>query len=152
VPVAFLIVNADFQSLGRRLVGEWSTESRHPAVAGTVIAGSSRVEWLPGEQFLIYRTVYDHPDFPDAISIIGDTNGLQMHYFDVRGVHRLFELSVTADGWSIAMPLRDDSPFAQRMTYTFDDAEHTMSGKGQLSYDGVTWEDDLETTYRRRSL
>jgi hypothetical protein len=150
-------MNTDLQSLGRRLVGRWTTEATHPAVPGTVISGSSQVEWLEGERFLIYRTQNDHPDFPDAISIIGDTDGLHMHYFDSRGVNRLFELTVADDGWAIAMG-RDsdagsfassDAPFSQRLTYIFEDADQTMSAKGELSYDDVNWDDDLEITYRR---
>jgi hypothetical protein len=78
-------MNTDLQKLGPRLVGQWTTEATHPARPGTVILGSSQVEWLEGERFLIYRTYYDHPDFPDAISIIGNTDGFQMHYFDTRG-------------------------------------------------------------------
>ena len=124
---------------------------------GTLIALSSEIEWLDGEQFLIFRTHYEHPDFPDAISIIGDTDGLRMHYFDSRGVHRLFELTVSADSWAIVMDRRSparsfasgDAPFSQRMTYTFEDGDQQMSVKGQLSYDDVNWADDLEITYRR---
>ena len=47
------------------------------------------------------------------------------------------------------MGLHGDAAFAQRMTYTFEHADQTMSGSGQLSYDEVIWEDDLEITYRR---
>jgi hypothetical protein len=152
-------MNADLEHLGRRLVGRWTTEATHPALPGTIIAGSSQVEWLDGEQFLIYGTHYDHPDFPDAISIIGDTDGLQMHYFDSRGVHRLFELTVSKEGWAIAMgrqsPARSfassDAPFSQRVTYAFADADQKMSGKGELSHDDVNWDDDLEIVYRRAS-
>lgn len=139
----------DLERLGRRFVGEWTAEATHPAMPGTVISCSSQVEWMDGEQFLIYRFHYDHDDFPDALSVLGDTDGLQMHYFDVRGVHRLFAVTVTDDGWSIAMERRGDQPFAQRMTYTFEEGDRTMSGKGQLSYDGVTWDDDLEIVYHR---
>ena len=42
-------MNAELQSLGRRLVGRWTTEATHPALPGTVISGSSQVEWLEGE-------------------------------------------------------------------------------------------------------
>jgi hypothetical protein len=35
------------------------------------------------------------------------------------------------------------------MTYIFEDTDQTMSGKGELSYDDVNWDDDLEITYRR---
>ena len=44
-----------------------------------------------------------------------------------------------------------DAPFSQRMTYCFEDADQTMSGKGQLSHDDATWDDDLQITYRRIS-
>ena len=148
-------MNNPLETLGRRLVGRWTTEATHPAMPGTIITGSSQFEWLDGKQFLIYRSHYDHPDFPDAISIIGDTDGLQMHYFDTRGVHRLFTLTVTEEGWAIALGRQagarsyasGDAPFSQRMTYTFQDADETMLGKGELSRDDVNWEDDLEIAY-----
>jgi hypothetical protein len=148
---------ADLQSLGDRLAGRWTTEATHPGLPGTVIRGASEVEWLPGERFLIYRTSYDHPDIPDGISIIGDTDGLHMHYFDTRGVHRIYDVKVTDEGWEMAMD--QDSPagsfaspderFSQRMLFTFDDEDRTIRGKGKLSHDNVIWEDDLQITYRR---
>jgi hypothetical protein len=152
-----LIMNADLQSLGRRLVGRWTTEATHPVVPGTVVAGSGEVEWLEGERFLIIRSRSDHPDFPDAISILGDTDGLHMHYFDSRGVHRIYELTVTEDGWETAMDRHSsagsfasgDAPFSQRMTYSFEDEDRTMSLKVKVSQDDVNWDDDLEVTYRR---
>ena len=69
-------MNAELQSLGRRLVGRWTTEATHPALPGTVISGSSQVEWLEGERFLIHRIQYHHPDIPDAISIINFSSAL----------------------------------------------------------------------------
>jgi hypothetical protein len=136
----------DVQALGRRLVGEWTTEATHPAVPGTVVHGTASVEWLEGERFLILRSRSDHPDFPDSISIIGDTDGLRMHYFDSRGIHRIYELTVTNDGWEIA---RDAPEFSQRLWVTFADEDNTMIGKSKLSEDDETWNDDLEITYSR---
>jgi len=126
---------------------------------GVVIAGSSTFEWLDGERFLISRSHYEHPDIPDAVSIIGDTDGFHMHYFDSRGVYRLFELTMAGDGWAIAMGRQSpagshatgDEPFSQRVTFGFEDADQRMSGKGQLSYDDVNWDDDLEIMYCRTS-
>jgi len=150
-------MNADLQKLGRRLVGRWTTEATHPGLPGTVVRGSSAIEWLEGERFLIYRSSYDHADIPDSISIIGDTAGLHMHYFDTRGVQRILGLTVTDEGWEVTMD-RDasagsfaspDAPFSQRMTYVFGDEDRTMSGQGKLSYDNVNWDDDLRITYRR---
>jgi hypothetical protein len=149
----------DLQGLGKRLAGTWTTEATHPGLPGTVIYGSSEIEWLEGERFLICRTRYDHLDIPDGISIIGDTDGLHMHYFDTRGVHRIYDVKVTDEGWEMAMD-RDspassfaspDERFSQRMNFTFEDDDRTMTGKGRLSYDNVTWVDDLEITYSRAS-
>ena len=63
------------------------------------------------------------------------------------------------DGWVIAMERQSptgscafpDAPFSQRLTYCFEHGDQTMSGSGQLSYDDVNWDDDLEVTYRRNS-
>ena len=80
-----------------------TTEATHPQMPGAVVAGSSTFEWLDGERFLIFRSHYEHPELPDAVSIIGDTEGLHMHYFDSRGVHRIYELTIVDDGWVMAM-------------------------------------------------
>jgi len=150
-------MNADLQNLGRRLVGRWTTEAAHSGLPGAIVSGSSEIERLEGEQFLIYRSSYDHPDIPDSIAIIGDTDGLHMHYFDTRGVYRMLKVTVTGEGWEMAMDRHlpagsfasPDAPFSQRMTYTFEDEDRTMSGKAMLSYDNVSWDDDLEIAYRR---
>lgn len=116
------------------------------------------MQWLEGERFLIVRAQNDHLDFPDSISIIGETDGLQMHYFDSRGVHRIYELRVTDDGWELARevpktrapePGRDAPAFSQRLTATFEDDDNTMAGRWKLSHDNETWQDDLQITYRR---
>ena len=126
---------------------------------GVLITGSATFEWLDGEQFVIFRSHYDHADIPNAVSVIGDTDGYHMHYFDSRGVYRLYELTVVDDGWVIAIG-RDsptgafdspDAPFSQRITYGLEEADQTMSGHGQLSHDDINWDNDLEITYHRVS-
>jgi hypothetical protein len=139
-------MSQDLADLGRRFVGSWATEATHPLLPGETITGSGEVEWMEGQRFLIYRTRTQHPEIPDSLSVLGDTH---MHYFDVRGVYRLFDLAVTADGWSITRD-KGNEHFGQRMMFTFDDAGRTMAGRTQLCRDGVTWVDDLMTTYRRR--
>jgi len=150
-------MRAELDNLGRRLVGDWTTEATHPQMPGVVITGSSTFEWLDGDRFLIFRSHYEHPEFPDAVSIMGDTDGFHMHYFDSRGVYRLFELTMLSDGWWIATGRNSpsgsfatpDAPFSQRMTYGFERGDQAMSGKGELSYDDVHWNDDMEIMYRR---
>ncbi len=139
-------MSADLEQLGRRLVGAWTTQATHPALPGTIVSGTAEVRWLEGERFLIWHSHSDHPDFPDPISIIGDTDGLQWHYFDSRGVHRVYEFRVLENGLEMA---RDAPEFSQRMTVTFEDDDDTMEGLGRLSRDDETWADDLQITYRR---
>jgi hypothetical protein len=147
-----------------RLVGKWTTEATHPAVPGTIVHGTTTFEWLDGERFLICRSDTDHPQFPGAISIIGDmsedripggekmaaTNNeasLRMHYFDTRGVFRENETSIDASAWQ----WRRDAPgFSQQFTGTFADGGDTIVGKSMLRRDDVHWADDLQITYRRQ--
>lgn len=132
------------------LVGEWATEATHPALPGTVVSGHVSVEWLEGEQFLIHRSRADHPDFPDSISVIGPaTEALSMHYFDSRGVFRVYQVDVSEDAWRLE---RDAPGFSQRFTGTFSADGNTMSGLWKLSRDGSSWDDDLAITYVRRTL
>jgi hypothetical protein len=145
-----------------RLVGRWSTEATHPALPGVVVQGTVSIEWLEGERFLILRSRNDHPDFPDAISILGFTDvdrvgpdaddptasnrsRLCMHYFDSRGVFRVYEASVDTQAlW------RDAPGFSQRFAGSFADSGDTIVGRWQLSRDDSHWDDDLHIVYRRQ--
>lgn len=129
------------------LVGEWMTEATHPAFPSTVVHGHSAFEWLDGEKFLMMRAHSDHPDFPDSISIIGDTDGIRMHYFDSRGVHRVYEVTVSESAWELS---RDAPGFDQRFSGIFEEGGDRISGLWKLSEDNTTWEDDLQITYRRQ--
>jgi len=152
-------MDTDIQTLGRRLAGRWTSASTHPAFPGKVIAGSVEVEWLEGEKFLIMRAQVDHPDFPNSISIVGDTDGLRMHYFDSRGVYRLYEVTVDEHSCTMAMDrsspahsfAASHAPFSQRLTYTFESGDETMSLASQLSEDEEHWDDDLQATFRRKA-
>jgi hypothetical protein len=147
-----------------RIVGAWTTEATHPAIPGVVVHGTVIAEWLEGERFLIHRARTDHPDFPDSISIIGftehdrvhgatgavpaDDGGeqLRMHYFDSRGVSRVFEVGIDDAAWRF---WRDAPGFSQRFTGTWSDGGDTIVGLSELNRDGSEWNDDLAITYRR---
>jgi hypothetical protein len=113
-----------------------------------------------GERFLILRSRNDHPDLPDAISIVGDTRAvtaedvaadrseeLHLHYFDSRGVHRVYDVSIKPEGWEWAL---EEPGWAQRLPHSFADGDRTMRCTSRLSVDNGPWNDDLEVTYRRR--
>jgi hypothetical protein len=131
----------------QRLVGTWATEATHPMLPGTVVNGQASFEWLEDQRFLIQRAHYDHSEIPDAIAVTGIIDGKpSMHYFDPRGVHRVFAVDFTADTWRFW----NDAPgFSQRFTATFND-DDVINGQAELSTDdGITWEPDLTITYRR---
>ena len=75
-------------------------------------------------------------------------DGLVMHYFDSRGVQRLYELELRDRTWTMA---RDAPGFSQRFTGTIAADGATIDGLWTLSRDGATWDDDLRIAYERRS-
>ena len=151
----------ELKSFGR-LVGTWSTEATHPKLPGVVVHGTTEIEWLDGQQFLIQRSRVDHPDFPNSISVIGNmaqdrvpegarntqasATPLKAHYFDERGVFRILDASIDETAWRL---LREAPGFSQRFVGTFADKGHTISGLWQLCQDDVHWNDDLRITYKR---
>ena len=147
-----------------RLLGTWTTEATHPALPDVVVHGTSVMEWLEGECFLIQRSRCDHPDFPDSISVIGsaetdrvdetppppdpDTGTpLSMHYFDSRGVFRVYLASIDDRMWRL---WREAPGFSQRFAGTFSGGGGTIEGLWQLNRDGSAWNDDLQISYRRQ--
>jgi hypothetical protein len=142
-----------------RFIGRWETEGGHPLLPGQVIRGYTTFGWLPGRQFVVQRSHYDHPDIPDALAVIGVTGQpergepeasgqLSMHYFDSRGIYRVYAVSLEGDQWRF---WRDDPGFRQEFTGHFSADGDTITGQGQMDRDGAGWEDDLALTYRRQA-
>jgi len=139
--------SSELELLGA-LVGTWTTEGSHPLLPDA-IHGRATFAWLEGRRFLVCRSHYDHPDVPDALTVTGVFDDrLAMHYFDSRGVFRVYSVEMSPGTWRF---WRDDADFSQRFTGTFSDDGDTINGRGQLSRDGTTWDDDLALTYRRSS-
>lgn len=129
------------------LVGEWTMEAGPPG--GPPWPGAARVtfEWLEGRAFLIQRWTVDVPEAPDGIAIIGagaDTGRYRQHYFDSRGVHRLYEMTLDDGVWTLS---RDEpDPFPQRFTGTLSADGSTIAGRWEKAEDGRTWETDFDLT------
>ena len=86
-----------------QLIGEWAAVGQMEVDGQAIhITGHTTIERL-GE-FVVLHTTVQPPEFPDSISIIGggpEGEPAPMHYFDERGVQRLY-LSSVADGrWTI---------------------------------------------------
>jgi hypothetical protein len=137
------------------LVGEWTTEIVHPSVRPTPIRGRSRFERLRKSNndtggFLVRYDEVEHPDFPNGVTLIGvdaspDTafDTFTYHYFDSRGVERVYQMSLHDGVWKI---WRDALDFSQRFTGTFSADGNTITFRLEKSSDGVHWEHDFDLT------
>jgi hypothetical protein len=127
-----------------RLLGAWEFTMHHSAMSEP-ISGRQRYERVLDGAFVLMHWTYDHPDFPDAMAFISDD---RYHYFDVRGITRVFDLTVEAAGWSM---VRLDDDFSQRSTARFRGPD-AIDTTGELSTDaGVTWQPDFTMTAQRVS-
>jgi hypothetical protein len=134
-------------------VGEWRTEIRFPD--GTAGEASCTFEWALDGNFLIQRSEVPVPEAPDAISIISldpkSENYLQ-HYFDSRGVIRVYDMALTDGQWTLTRESEDFSPlnFWQRYEGAWEDAGDTIRGHWLMNQekDG-NYELDFDLDYVR---
>ena len=125
-----------------RLLGTWDVTMRHSALPAPVI-GRQRYERALDGAFVLVTCTYEHPDVPDAISLLDERHH---HSFDVRGVVRVFDLAVDESGWSM---VRRDQDFWQRSAARFT-GPHAMEGTGENSFDrGASWEHDFSMSWVR---
>jgi hypothetical protein len=110
---------------------------------------------MPGRRFLIQRWEVPVPEAPDGIAIIGtdpesEGNFLQ-HYFDSRGIARVYKMSLSDRRWKLWRDTPDFSPleFAQRYTGTFGDDGRVITGSWERCHDGASWEHDFDLTYTK---
>ncbi len=79
-------------------IGTWELEAIFPNEPATVLRGGRSVfEWMKGHQLLIQRTTVPAPAAPDSLSVIafdGDKHAYTQHYFDSRGVVRLYSMTL----------------------------------------------------------
>jgi hypothetical protein len=138
-------------------VGEWVIEARFPGDQSTTEEGPrgrSRFEWDLGRQVLLQRTEVGVPGAPDSLTIVSTdpkTGAYTQHYYDSRGVTRLYVMTFDSRVWTLTRESPDFSPldFAQRFTGTFSADGNTISGGWEKRLDGRDWQHDFALTYRR---
>lgn len=140
-------------------VGDWSLEARFPGqeLAGAAADGPmvrSQFEWTLDGQFLVQRTEVPIPDAPDSLAIVAadpQTGRYTQHYFDSRGVARLYAMSFADGVWTLTRESADFSPldFGQRFTGTFSPDRNTITGAWEKRFDGGEWEHDFALNYHR---
>ncbi len=116
----------------------------HHADVEEPVIGEHRYDWVLDGAFLQLRCAYERPDFPDALALLSPR---RYHYFDVRGIVRIFDLTLEDGGWS-TVNVTDDG-LSQRVTARFTD-DDVIDVAGQRSTDsGTTWEPDFTMTLTR---
>ena len=142
----------------RPLIGEWHGEGEFPDPAMKMSAEAT-IE--PMGEFIVFRSVAEPAELPDSISIIGgapEGGPLLMHYFDARGVKRLFLTTLEGSTWKIwRAPGEDwngpDGPgFNQRFIGEISADGGTIEGRWErgIGDDGDQWELDFPFTYVRK--
>jgi len=133
----------------RAFVGDW--ELAVDLRGAEDVLGKVMFE-LMGE-VLVQRTALPIPQAPDSVCVIvGQTDGsYAQHYFDARGVARLYRMTLDGHAWTLERKKADFTPldFHQRFLGTFADDLTTIHGEWQSSGDGRAWDRDFGMTYRR---
>lgn len=135
------------------LVGEWEVEADLPGPPAPAVR--SVFEWTLDGRFLVQRTEIPIPGAPDSMAIVAvdpETGAYTQHYFDSRGVVRVYAMSLADGVWRLLREAPDFSPlaFRQRFTGHVGDDGDTIRGTWEKSMAGsTTWEHDFTLIYRR---
>ena len=136
-------------------VGEWSVEAAFPDAGPSPIRGRTTFERMLDGRYLLQRAAVAHPDAPDVHAVIAANAagaGYTQHYFDSRGVVRVYAMTFEDGVWQLERLSPDFSPldFAQRFTGRFVEDDSTIDGRWETSLDGgATWRLDFGLTYTR---
>jgi hypothetical protein len=124
------------------LIGEWTIEVLRPDTSPDPIQGRLRFEPILDGRFVVQHWTIDHPDFPDAMAVLGPDT---YHYFDTRGVARIYHASLDGGVWRL---WREDPDFWQRFTGTISADGNIIRGAWEMSHDrGTNWRHDFAMTY-----
>lgn len=131
------------------LVGEWEIRVDLP---GAEDARARMVsEWMPGQQLLVQRSEVPDPA-PDSLCVVTPTDdGFRQHYFDSRGVVRLYEMTFDGTTLTLSRTRPDFSPldFDQRYVGCLSADGATIDGAWESREPGQDWRRDFGLTYRR---
>jgi hypothetical protein len=141
------------------LIGHWHGEGELPIEPPMKLSEDVTFERL-GE-FIVFSTVGEPAELPDSIAIIGGRptgEPQRMHYFDSRGVKRMFVMALEGSSWTMwRAPGEDwngsDGPgFNQRFSGEISADGNTIEGRWErgMGDAGEDWEIDFPMTYVRK--
>jgi hypothetical protein len=130
------------------LLGEWNVEA---SIAPPGLVGTAVFEWMLGGAYLLQRVDIPHPQAPDALCVIAPQGEVFMqHYFDSRGVTRLYVMTFDGTEWTLTRERPDFSPhdFSQRYTGRLTPDGQRIDGRWEMDRGGG-YELDFELNYVR---
>jgi hypothetical protein len=138
------------------LIGEWSTEANILGDPAPGSIGSTVFEGTLNRKFVTQRGTVEHPDAPDVFALIGRNatgDGFTQHYFDSRGIVRVYAMTLNETTWHLHREAPDFTPldFAQRFTGLISDDGPAIDGTWEIRHDNSTWEHDFLLTFRKVS-
>jgi hypothetical protein len=102
----------------------------------------------------VQRTEVPVPAVPDSLTIVSadpQVGAYTQHYYDSRGVVRLYAMTLEDGVWTLTRESPDFTPleFRQRFTGIFSEDGNTISGAWEKGADDSGWGHDFALTYRR---
>jgi hypothetical protein len=140
------------------LIGEWRMAMVMPGEQTPTeipdVGARLTFEWVGDKAFVLERWTIPIPEAPNGLAVIGWDKGrgtFLQHYFDTRGVARVYEMTFEGGVWKMERTKGDFSPFefSQRFTGTFANDGKRIDGTWEIAHDHKTWEKDLDLIYTR---
>ena len=118
--------------------------------------GRTTFDWMLRPRYLVQQASADHPDAPDGHMIItagpGAATGYLQHYFDSRGVVRLYEMDVDGQDWTLTRTTRRlHARWTSRSAGSAGSATTATPSRagGRPRPTASSWQLDFRLTYRR---
>ncbi|HEY0010916.1 MAG TPA: hypothetical protein VGB97_03345 [Candidatus Paceibacterota bacterium] len=132
------------------VIGEWKTAGTHGMIPDTPLHGHTSFSWHESGAFIVMQSsINEDVGIPHGLAILASDDALgtfAMAYYDERGVSRHYHLSIQDN---VVKWWREQPSVSQRYSLTISEDGHTLTGKGEISKDGITWEQDLNLVYSK---